>query len=64
VKKIKPSDFGDLMHSFYAPYFDVFRCDAAFGAILKQHKPVRSRIADRIAAVLPMLAENTRTAVA
>lgn len=54
-KKANPSDFGDLMHSFYAPYFDVFRCDVRFGALLKRHKPLRERIADRITDLPKML---------
>jgi len=54
-KKANQSDFGDLMHSFYAPYFDVFRCDARFGALLKRHKPLRARIADRISDLPKML---------
>jgi hypothetical protein len=60
VKDISPSDFGDLMHCFYAPYFDVYRCDARFGAHLKKHKPVRVQVADRIGDILRMLS-NTST---
>ena len=55
VKEVGHSDFGDLMHSFYAPYFDVFRCDARFGAHLKSQTHLRERIADRITDLLRML---------
>ncbi len=58
VKQASPSDFGDIMHCYYAPYFDVFRCDVRFGAILKKHRPVRARIADRLADVARMLADT------
>jgi hypothetical protein len=54
-KRPEPSDFGDIMHCYYAPYFDVFRCDARFGAQLKQHAPIRARIADRISDLPRML---------
>jgi hypothetical protein len=57
-KPAQPSDFGDLMHAFYAPYFDVFRCDARFGAILKGHKPIRAQIADRISDLPRMLSST------
>jgi hypothetical protein len=59
IRSIPESDFSDLMHSFYAPYFDVFRCDARFGALLKQQKPIRANIADRIGQLLQMLPEST-----
>jgi hypothetical protein len=62
VKVTKPSIFGDIMHCLYAPYFDVFRCDAPFGAILKTHKPVRHRIADRISDLRRMLGREAATA--
>ncbi len=55
VKASKPSDFGDLMHSYYAPYFDVFRCDASFAAHLKSQKPLRPKIADRIGDLVTFL---------
>jgi hypothetical protein len=61
AKQAKLSDFADLMHCHYAPYFDIFRCDAGFGAILKKHKPVRGRIADRIADVVRMLSDASPT---
>ncbi len=51
----KKSDFGDLMHLFYAPYVDIFRCDARFGAHLKSHKPIRTKIAARRGEILGML---------
>ena len=41
------SDFSDLMHAAYAPYVDVIRCDAGFGALLKQHISVRKKVVDR-----------------
>jgi hypothetical protein len=43
----KRSDFGDMMHSTYAPYCDVFRCDAYFASLLKQDLNIRHLIADR-----------------
>ena len=55
VKPRKASDMGDLMHSYYAPYFDIFRCDAKFGAHLRSHKPIRTRIADRIGDLTRMI---------
>jgi hypothetical protein len=55
VKLPNPSDFGDLMHCHYAPYFDVFRCDASFSSHLKRHKLIQTRIAARIADVEAML---------
>jgi hypothetical protein len=57
IKEASPSDFGDLMHSFYAPYFDVFRCDARFGSMLKTQKALRPRVADRLSDILTMLPE-------
>jgi hypothetical protein len=51
----KKSDFGDLMHAFYAPYVDIFRCDARFGAHLKSYKPIRTKIAARRGEILDML---------
>ncbi|MEI9923436.1 MAG: hypothetical protein WDN50_07850 [Bradyrhizobium sp.] len=51
----KKSDFGDLMHLLYAPYMDIFRCDARFGAHLKSHKPIRTKIAARRTEILAML---------
>jgi hypothetical protein len=58
VKEEKPSDFGDFMHCFYAPYFDVFRCDASFSEVLKSHKPVRSKIAGRIGDLVRILSDG------
>lgn len=51
----KPSDFGDFMHLIYAPYFDIFRCDARFGALLKQNQSIRDRILDRRTQLIGML---------
>jgi hypothetical protein len=39
----KQSDFGDFMHLLYAPYVDIFRCDAAFGELLKGANSVSGR---------------------
>lgn len=47
IKPILPSDFGDMMHSVYAPYADVFRCDAHFASLLRQNPALRGRIANR-----------------
>lgn len=41
---VKLSDYGDFMHAIYAPYFDVFRCDSAFGDVLKSHPNIRTKI--------------------
>jgi hypothetical protein len=49
------SDFGDFMHSVYAPYFDVFRCDSKFGGILKSINGLRPRIADKRIHLIKML---------
>jgi hypothetical protein len=51
----KKSDFGDLMHVMYAPYMDIFRCDARFGSHLKSYRPVQSKIAARRKDILNML---------
>jgi hypothetical protein len=51
----KRSDFGDLMHVFYSPYVDIFRCDARFGEHLRNHKDVRNRVASRRGDILQML---------
>jgi hypothetical protein len=51
----KRSDFGDLMHIFYAPYVDIFRCDARFGEHLKSHKVYKSHVAARRTDILRML---------
>jgi hypothetical protein len=59
IKEEEPSDFGDFMHCFYAPYFDVFRCDASFSGVLKSHKPVRARIAGKIGDLARMLSNDT-----
>jgi hypothetical protein len=40
----KRSDYGDFMHAIYAPYVDVFRCDAAFGETIKTHPAVKGKI--------------------
>lgn len=53
--KPKRSDFGDLMHVFYAPYVDIFRCDARFGEHLKNNSSTRGRIASRRKDILLML---------
>jgi hypothetical protein len=60
-KRPNPSDFGDILHCYYAPYFDVFRCDARFGAQLKHHAPIRARIADRIGDLPRMLSAPTES---
>jgi hypothetical protein len=59
IKKTNPSDFSDMMHCFYAPYFDVFRCDVRFGALLKKHRPIRTRVVDRIGNLLQALLPET-----
>jgi len=41
---VKQSDYGDFMHAIYAPYVDVFRCDAAFGEIIKNHPAAQGKI--------------------
>ena len=43
----KASDLGDMMHAVYAPYSNLFRCDAHFSSILKEDQNVRSRIVSR-----------------
>jgi hypothetical protein len=55
----KDTDFGDIMHSLYAPYFDIFRCDKSIGGLLKKHQPVRQSIADRIGDVPRMLSDES-----
>jgi len=52
---VKLSDYGDFMHSIYAPYFDVFRCDSSFSAVLKRHPTVRSRVVGKRRELLPLL---------
>ncbi len=49
------SDFADFMHSIYAPYFDVFRCDSKFGGVIKSISGLRSKIADKRMHLLQML---------
>lgn len=51
----KASDYGDLMHVFYAPYVDIFRCDARFGSHLKSHSLMRNKVAARRRDILQML---------
>jgi hypothetical protein len=51
----KPSDLGDFTHCMFAPYFDVYRCDASFGALLKKHAPIRNQIAQRRSDILRMI---------
>jgi hypothetical protein len=51
----KDSDFGDIMHAVYAPYSDVFRCDAHFGALLKQDPMIRGRVFDRRSQLLRLI---------
>ncbi|MDP1583282.1 MAG: hypothetical protein Q8M18_07625 [Bradyrhizobium sp.] len=43
----EPSDFGDMMHAVYAPYCDMFRCDAYFASLLKQDANIKHRVVDR-----------------
>jgi hypothetical protein len=53
--KTKISDFGDLMHLFYLPYVDIFRCDARFGEFLRSNKAYGNRVASRRGDLLRML---------
>lgn len=53
--KPKRSDFGDLMHVFYAPYVDIFRCDARFGEHLRKNNSTQGRIASQRKDILHML---------
>jgi hypothetical protein len=53
--EVKPSDYGDFMHSTYAPYFDVFRCDSSFAAVLKAHPLVREKVAGKRRDLLDVL---------
>jgi hypothetical protein len=41
---VKQSDYGDFMHAIYAPYVDIFRCDAAFGETIKTHPMARGKV--------------------
>ena len=34
------------LHAIYAPYFDIFRCDTRFGAVMS-HSTVRDKIASK-----------------
>ncbi len=43
----KRSDFGDMLHATYAPYCDIFRCDAYFASLLKRDVKIRHVVADR-----------------
>ncbi|WGD48847.1 hypothetical protein QA641_24725 [Bradyrhizobium sp. CB1650] len=47
IKEILPSDFGDMMHSAYAPYSDIFRCDAHFASLLSHNRALKGRVAGR-----------------
>lgn len=51
----KPSDFADFMHFIYAPYFDILRCDAHFGALLHQETSVSSRIVEKRGRLISLL---------
>lgn len=51
----KPSDVGDFLHLAYAPYVDIFRCDARFGTLLKGGQVARERIADKRGDLVSML---------
>ncbi|MGJ5045885.1 hypothetical protein ACQR18_06480 [Bradyrhizobium oligotrophicum] len=42
--RVKSSDYGDFMHAIYAPYFDVFRCDAAVGEGLRRHRLLQGKV--------------------
>jgi hypothetical protein len=53
--KVKISDYADFMHATYAPYFDIFRCDSTFGAVLKSHPTVRDKIASKRGDLLGLL---------
>lgn len=47
IRTGQTSDFGDLMHAVYAPYCNVFRCDAHFGSLLRQNPTIRDRIVNK-----------------
>jgi hypothetical protein len=38
-RKIRPSDGGDILHSFYIPYVDAFSCDGHMVQVLKRIRP-------------------------
>jgi hypothetical protein len=47
-RKARLSDFGDIYHSLYLPYVDIFRCDAFIGSVISEAKlPFSTRIVDR-----------------
>lgn len=53
-----PSDFGDVMHAFYAPYMDIFRTDRFMAdglkrILLRNHTEVSSKLSE-----LPALIEK------
>ena len=47
----KESDFGDMIHSAYMPYVDIFRADGFTADALKQLKSARTTV------VVPRLTE-------
>lgn len=51
----KPSDYGDFMHAIYAPYTDVFRCDAKFGETIKAHPLIRGKLVPKRKDLLRLL---------
>jgi hypothetical protein len=53
--QVKISDYADFMHAIYAPYFDVFRCDTRFGAVLRSHPATRGKIASKRGDLINML---------
>jgi hypothetical protein len=60
-RKARSSDFGDIYHSLYLPYVDIFRCDAFVGSVVFEAKlPFSTRVVDRFAD-LPLAIEERLT---
>ena len=48
-RKAKTSDFGDILHTAYLPYVDIFRADGNTASIIEQAKlPFRTRIVSKL----------------
>jgi hypothetical protein len=62
-RKARSSDFGDIYHSLYFPYVDIFRCDAFVGSVIFEAKlPFPTRVVDRFVD-LPLAIEERLTSI-
>ncbi len=58
TRKAKSSDFGDILHTVYIPYVDIFRADGNTASIIEQAKlPFKTKVVSKLTD-LPRYIEN------